>query len=251
MGFDPDRAVAAYVLGAGIVDAAAADLAALWSAGETLVVAAPLEETVRVLDEAARRGLRGPALVVDVASVKGPVAPFAGRVAGFVPTHPLAGAEGSGPATSRADLFAGRAWAYVPTGNPELDARAAAFIGEMGAHPFPVDALRHDRIVALTSHVPQLLSTALANVLAADADPAAATLHGPGLESMLRLARSPWPMWEPILAANRTSVASGLRSLAETLGDAARALERGDGTALGALFERANAFAAQLEAREV
>jgi prephenate dehydrogenase len=118
----------------------------------------------------------------------------------------------------------------------------------MGAHPVALDAERHDRIVAFTSHLPQLLSTILASLLASEADPEMAELHGPGLESMLRLARSGWPMWSSILSANTGPIAASLRALAAALSAAAQGLEAGDAAPLEAAFEQANAFAAQLDA---
>jgi prephenate dehydrogenase len=206
-----------------------------------------LDATLAILERCACAPAERATLVLDVASVKAPLVPFVGRVRNFVPTHPLAGAESSGAAAARPDLFVERPWAYVPT-DGALDARAVAFIRSMGAHPVALEAELHDRVVALTSHVPQLVSTALAAVLAAEADPALARLHGPGLESMLRLARSRWPMWAPIVAANGGSIANGLRSLAGALAAAADAVSAGDEAELADLFERANAFAAALDA---
>lgn len=214
------------------------------------MVSAPLGATLEILERCANARDRAAELVVDVASVKAPLVPFVGRVPSFVPTHPLAGAESSGPAFSRADLFVGRPWAYVPTGDAPLDARAAEFITGMGATPIPLDAAQHDRVVALTSHVPQLLSTLLAAALGGENDPMIARLHGPGLESMLRLARSAWPMWAPIVAANDASIAGGLRALAVAIASVAEAVEGDDAPALAALFRQANAFAAELDGVE-
>lgn len=247
VGFDLDPQTTAYACEHAIVDEATATFEELAGTGDVLVVAAPLGATIEILERCASAPDGRTKLVIDVASVKAPLVRFVGRVADFVPTHPLAGAEQSGPAASRADLFVNRPWAYVPTADDRLDARAAAFIRAMGAHPVPLDAALHDRVVALTSHVPQLLSTLLAAVLADENDPRIADLHGPGLESMLRLARSEWSTWAPIVAANSGSIATGLRALASSAVAAADAVDAGDGGALAALFQRANAFAAKLD----
>ncbi|HXF33145.1 MAG TPA: prephenate dehydrogenase/arogenate dehydrogenase family protein [Candidatus Acidoferrales bacterium] len=249
IGFDPDPETATYAREHRLVDETVAQLSGLFERAETLVVAAPLEATLEILEQCAGREPDGVRLIVDVASVKAPLLPFVARVRGFVPTHPLAGGEGSGPRASRADLFAGRPWAYVPAGDERLDALAVAFIASMCARPVALDAAHHDRVVALTSHVPQLLSTILAAELAGHDDASIAELYGPGLESMLRLARSGWPMWSSLVAANAGSIARGLRALAGSATAAADRIEAGDFSELQALFERANAFTERLDAR--
>ncbi|HXP94202.1 MAG TPA: prephenate dehydrogenase/arogenate dehydrogenase family protein [Candidatus Binatia bacterium] len=250
VGFDPLQQTIAYARTHGIVDEAVAQVGELIGRGETLAVAAPLEATLEILERCASSPPGRTLLVIDVASVKVPLQPFVQRVHGFVPTHPLAGAERSGPAASRADLFDERPWAYVPTGDAQLDARAVDFIIGMGARPVALDAARHDRVVALTSHVPQLLSTVLAAGLAGEDDPLIAQLYGPGLESMLRLARSAWPMWSSIVAANGPAIAPGLRALAAAIAAVADRIDAGDMAELEALFERANALAARLDIGE-
>jgi prephenate dehydrogenase len=221
-----------------LIDVAADGSADALRGADVLIIAVPLAATLEILQ----------ACIADVASVKMPLLPFVSRLHGFVPTHPLAGAESSGASASRADLFANRPWVYVPTGNAERDRRAVAFITAMGAQPFALDAERHDRIVALTSHLPQVLSTVLASMMTAQTDPAVARLHGPGLESMLRLARSGWSMWSPILSANAQPIAKSLRSFAESLAAVADRLDADETAPLEAVFEQANAFAAQLDA---
>src|SRR5579875_258514 len=160
----------AYALAHGIIDESVSELDALLQRGDTLVVAAPLDATLTILERCSGAPPKA-ALIVDVASVKAPLLPFVARLAGFVPTHPLAGAEQSGPAASRDDLFIGRPWAYVPSGDPLLEGRVLQFIRAMGAEPFAVEAERHDRIVALTPHVPQMLSTVLGATLGAREEP--------------------------------------------------------------------------------
>jgi prephenate dehydrogenase len=232
-----------------LIDVAADGSADALRGADVLIIAVPLAATLEILQACIAGGFGPvPELVVDVASVKMPLLPFVSRLHGFVPTHPLAGAESSGASASRADLFANRPWVYVPTGNAERDRRAVAFITAMGAQPFALDAERHDRIVALTSHLPQVLSTVLASMMTAQTDPAVARLHGPGLESMLRLARSGWSMWSPILSANAQPIAKSLRSFAESLAAVADRLDADETAPLEAVFEQANAFAAQLDA---
>lgn len=232
VGFDPDPA------GGALVDASADSLAALAAQVQTLILAMPLHATLAAIDELRRLPAEGLRFVFDVASVKGPVVRRARDWTAFVATHPLAGAERSGPGAARADLFSGRSWAYVPADAPR-DTAVRSFITAMGARPFEVDADAHDRAVALTSHLPQIVVSTLAAALGdAGAPPEFA---GPGLASTLRLAGSPWPLWEPIIRANALTLAVALQDLGKRFGTLAEQLEAGDVTLMASYFETARA----------
>jgi prephenate dehydrogenase len=237
-------------LACGAIDEACADERAVANACETLVIATPLEETLRLLRAFALTPPRA-SLVLDVASVKARVAQAGRGAPGFVATHPIAGSERSGPRAARADLFADRAWAYVPGDAPQAEARARAFIESMGARAVAVGAAEHDRIVAATSHLPQLLSTALASHLRdALEDPTVRALSGPGLRSATRLGGSPWSMWRGILADNGTNAAEELRALAAILTSLAEEVEAGDASALAARFATAADAVRRLDATD-
>jgi len=233
IGFDLDPRAAA------LVDEVAPSLDALGERARTLVLALPLDATL----EAIRR-LRGRSdydLVLDVASVKVPVAEAAHGWAPFVATHPIAGAETAGPAAARADLFEGRTWAYVPAGDAQAAAavdRARAFIETMGGRAFPVEAAAHDRALALTSHLPQVVVSVLAALVAGGEPPP--ELAGPGLASTLRLAGSPWSLWEPIVRANAEPLAALLRELGGRLQGLAADLQAGEVGRLASYFEDAH-----------
>jgi prephenate dehydrogenase len=248
IGFDPDPHARDYALGHDLIDESREGIEALWELAGTLVVAAPLDATVATFERlGARKG--GPQLVIDVSSVKLPLLPFVSKLPRFVPTHPLAGAERSGPEAAREDLFVQRPWVYVPV-REEVDEQARIFIASMGARPVALDAARHDRIVALTSHLPQLLSSLLADLLSSQEDPAIAELYGPGLRSMLRLAHSPWAMWSPVLEANASHIIPALSAMAERIRSSEAQLDRGEREALALLFDRANDFVARIEREE-
>jgi prephenate dehydrogenase len=230
LGFDPDPASAV------LVDVPAASLDDLARKCETLVLAMPLDATLAAIDALKQLSSKRPRLVLDVASVKGPVVQHAAGWSRFVATHPLAGREGGGPGAARADLFLGRAWAYVPA-NAERDAETRDFIERMGAEPIALDAEAHDRAVALTSHLPQVVVSTLAALLAeASAEP---RLAGPGLASTLRLAGSPWQLWEAIVRANAAALVAVLRELGERFGALADDLEAGDVSRMASYFEGA------------
>lgn len=232
IGFDRDAQCAA------LLDRRADSLAALADRCRTIVLALPLDATLDAIASLRDRRNGQVTLVLDVASVKVPIALAAAGWQIFVPTHPIAGAEQSGPSAARSDLFVDRVWTYVATDRSRDDA-VRAFIEGMGARPLPVDAAEHDRVLALTSHLPQVVACALAAMLAERELPS--SLAGPGLASTLRLAGSPWGLWEPILRANSAAVALGLRELAQRLQGVADDLEGGTLQRTASYFRSAGA----------
>ncbi|MEP7026764.1 MAG: prephenate dehydrogenase, partial [Actinomycetota bacterium] len=201
---DRDLAAARFAAGMG----AGAELPAGGPPGgpaDLAVLAMPPESVAGALATAQQRGLAR--YYTDVASVKElPLA--AARELGcdlttFVPGHPIAGREHSGPAAARADLFLGRPWAICPDPVTADGAVAAvtALATACGAQPAQMAAADHDRWVALVSHVPHLVSAAMAARLElAQGD--ALALAGQGLRDVTRIAGSDTGLWTQILAAN-------------------------------------------------
>jgi prephenate dehydrogenase len=232
--FEPDarhRSIACERLGAVAVAASFAELA---ERSETLVLAAPLDATLAQIADLQRDFPTGLRVVLDTASVKTPVARAAVGLATFVGSHPLAGSERSGPLAARADLFAERLWSYDSAAAPGPSARARDFIAAMGARPVSIASDDHDRVVALTSHLPQVLSSVLAAHLAsgAERDPRVVDFCGTGIRSMLRLAGSSWPLWNAVLRANAVPLAQEVRQLAAILSVVAESLEMAPESAL-------------------
>jgi prephenate dehydrogenase len=161
------------------------------------------------------------ALVTTTCSVMQPVREHAGRVH-LVAGHPFAGSERSGLAASDAALFHGRPW-FVD----RPDEQVTQIIRDCGAQPVTVDPFHHDETLALTSHLPQVIATALASMLAG-ADP---TFVGSGAHSLLRLAGSSHELWGPTLEQNRLNVERAIEQLCATM----RGLSRAE-------FERAQRF---------
>lgn len=166
-------------------------------------------ETIRKLDGLVRRD----ALVTDAGSTKRVIVEEAARSQrgwAFLGGHPMAGKELRGVTAADADLFRGRPW--VLTGELEDHPVARVFrkwIALFGARELVLDAATHDRLVAWASHLPQLASTALASVLRERAQDAA-TVAGPGLLDMTRLAMSSWELWSDIFATNGGAVTEAL-----------------------------------------
>lgn len=177
-----------------------------------------------------RLPFRAGQLVTDAGSVKAPVIEAAAALpAGvdFVGGHPMAGSEESGYEAARPDLFAGATWALVRSGVDEGArslARVAALVRALGAEPLVCDAAAHDRVVALTSHLPQLLATALAAELESRDEPLAAALLGPGGRAFLRLAGSSFDVWRDVLDHNAEEVERALAAVAARAGQPVAAL---------------------------
>jgi len=225
IGWDAQRAHLATALASGAIGRPAPSFAALAADCDVLVLATPLDATLALLAELEAKPPRA-ALVLDVASVKVPVARAGRNVRGFVATHPIAGSERSGPSAARAGLFEGCTWTYDAAAPPELAEALEAFVRSLGARPVAIANADHDEAIALTSHLPQVTSVALGMLLDERvADPRVAPLAGSGMRSMLRLAKSAWPVWHPVLDANAVPLAQEVRRLAAILTGIADALE--------------------------
>lgn len=235
-------------------DPRAAKLAASLGAGDVLsevapppggpadlaVLAVPPDAVAGVLASAQKAGLA--ACYTDVASVK--ASPLAAArelgcdLASYVPGHPLAGRERSGPAAARADLFLGRPWALcpVPENTPAAVGRVTSLVTACGAKPVTAGAAEHDHWVALVSHAPHLVASAMAARLAGAPD-GALTLVGQGLRDVTRIAAGDTGLWTQILTANAPGVAEVVAAVAGDLSRAAAALAGGDATGLAALLD--------------
>ena len=181
-------------------------------------------ETIRKLDGLVRRD----ALVTDAGSTKHVIVEEAARSkrgGTFLGGHPMAGKELRGVAAADADLFRGRPWVLTAELKEHPVARVLRkWIALFGARELVMDALTHDRLVAWASHLPQLASTALASVLQERAQDAA-TVAGPGLLDMTRLAMSSWELWSDIFATNEEAVGEALDCYIEKLQGVRAALE--------------------------
>lgn len=173
---------------------------------------------------------RGSAKVyTDVASVKAPILAGAGAVgcdlASFVPGHPMAGSERSGPAAATADLFAGRTWVVCPGQGTDAAAVGAVLglVDLCGATPVLLGPQAHDRAVAAVSHTPHLVAGALAAVLArVPVDDL--RLAGPGVVDTTRIAAGDPGLWTQILGHNAAEVAVVAEAVAAELQRAVAAL---------------------------
>lgn len=204
----------------------------LAAAGADLIyVALPVGHTIELLPEIAR--LAGPnSLVTDAASTKRSVCAVAAdsfRESGahFLGGHPMAGKEISGIDAAEANLFRGSKYALIRAsekekGNAERERRVAVFVTvveKFGADPVWIDAEVHDRAAAVVSHLPQLLSVALASVVREQTDETGlpVTLAGRGLRDALRLAGSPYSVWRDIILTNSDNLERVLDQMIQAL----------------------------------
>lgn len=167
-------------------------------------------DTLRHLDPLLRPG----ALVTDAGSTKNEIVDHARqfiRRGQFLGGHPMAGKELRGAAAAEAGLFQGCTWVLTPDETAELETPAArAFVDwldRIGARLVVLDCDEHDRVVAFTSHLAQLASTALASSVGENlSEERHLRVAGPGLRGMTRLALSSYDLWRDILATNAEQI---------------------------------------------
>ncbi len=219
-------------LEAGIVDRAAPDPALAIEGADLIVLAAPPLASLALVDMLAgamRDALGREATVTDVSSTKraiGDAADSAGLR--FVGGHPMAGREESGFDAASADLFVDRPWVvcagrHATQGDTD---RVAALARACRADPILMDPATHDRLTAMVSHVPLVVSAALVEAVTADPSwPEARRLGAGGWQSMSRLAAGDPTMGAGIAATNAPAIAAGLREVRAALDGWIAALE--------------------------
>jgi len=230
----------------GVIDRAEVSLTDAVRHVDMVVLAVPVGCMAEILGEVGP-ALADRAVVTDVGSVKGSVIAAARgalgkRFARFVPGHPLAGTEQSGVAASQADLFQGRRVILSP--EPETDADATASVRAMweaaGAEVATLSAVDHDRILAVSSHLPHMLAYCLMDmVVRHDDHRAILECAAGGFRDSTRIAGSDPVMWRDICLANRDALLVALRQYHDDLGALAAAIEKGDGKWLCETFTRA------------
>lgn len=213
-------AVVQKAIGVGAVDVSMTLEQALPTA-DLVLLAQPVRRILSLLeriDELMRPGT----LVTDVGSTKAEIcaagAKFITR-GKFVGGHPMAGREVRGPEGASAGLFSGRPWVLT---EPLED--LMQIVRGVGGKPVILGPQEHDRMVALSSHLPQLLSTALGSYLTGKD---VQRVAGQGLMDMTRLALSSFELWEDILVTNAENVDGALAGLIQELQDLRQALGSG------------------------
>ena len=229
-GWDPDATHLATAAERGAVEPAV-DLAAALEGAELAVVAAPvtaLPAQVRAVLDAS-----GPdCTVTDVGSTKGSVCAAAGGEGRFIGGHPICGSEARGPAHATADIFEGATWFLTPvaTSAPEQYKLVHDFVAALGAVPVAIDPEAHDRLVAVTSHLPHVLANVLLNQTgAARVDGHdLLTAAGGSFRDMTRVAGANPRMWVDIFLENAEAVRDALAEHRRRIEQVEGALAAGD-----------------------
>ena len=232
----------------GAIDTGSTNPADAVHGSDLVVLATPV---IPILDLIDRLGPALPAktLVTDVGSTKVEIVRRAvksfGQNAGqrFLAGHPMAGKEHAGVEFADANLFEGAAWLFTPLPGQNVH---AGLCGEfvhcaekMGARVALLDPADHDRFCAWISHLPQMISTALAAALVEEFGPDAPVLDigGKTLRELTRIASSPYSMWRDVAITNKKNLSDALQKLEQRL---AHIRENLDTRELAQEFERAH-----------
>ena len=230
----------------GVIDEIAADAAHALVDADLVLVAVPVQQTERVLQQIANH-LEPGAAVTDGGSTKRDVIAAAWvalgpRLAQFVPAHPIAGAELSGVEAATAELYRGRTVVItpIPEALAEVRARVAQAWLACGARLVEMAPERHDAVLAAVSHLPHALAFALVDMIAARADAGELfSFAGAGFRDFTRIASSSPEMWRDICLANRDLVLAEVSAYRDQLTVLEQYLQRGDGPELERMFEAA------------
>ncbi len=229
--YDRDEGALVVAAERGAVDAITASLDEAVADAELAVAAVPVAElaaTVRAMLEASSEGCT----VTDVGSTKAAVCAAASPSSRFVGGHPLTGSETRGPEHASQGLFEGSSWFLTPTADtdPAHYRLVHSFVAQLGATPVAIDPLAHDRVVALTSHLPHALANVPVNQAAASRidghDPLA--VAGGSLRDMTRVAGANARIWVDILLENAEPVSEALAEHRRRIEQVERALAAGD-----------------------
>jgi len=242
-GWSPDAGEREAALAAGAIDLAARDWKEAVEEADLVALAVPLGAAVRLLPGVV--GTTGSATTLtDVTSLQGPVmevAERAGAARRWVGGHPMAGSESTGFRASRSDLYDGaRVWLVAHEASDEHLRRVERLWRGVGGEPRSIGADAHDRLMALVSHLPQLVSNVLARIL--DGAGVPPDRLGPGGRDMTRLAGSDPAIWLDLIDHAPPVLIDALRTLGTELEQLADLVEAGDVEAIDTLMRRSRAW---------
>ncbi len=240
----------AKALELGLVDRATTDSADACRDADLVILCSPVGTYAKLADTI-RPALMPGAILTDVGSVKqavfrdvGPLVPDGVH---FIPGHPVAGTEQSGPEAGFAELFDGR-WCILtppPGCDPAALQRLAGFWRGLGSHVEQMDANHHDLVLAITSHVPHLIAyniVGTADDLETVTENEVIKYSAGGFRDFTRIAASDPTMWRDVFINNREAVLEMLGRFNEDLIALQRAIRWGDGDTLFDLFTRTRAI---------
>ena len=234
----------------GLADAVVESNAEAVVGADLVILCIPVGACGAVAQEIAPHLAHG-AIVSDVGSVKGAIvrdmAPHLPPHAHFVPAHPVAGTEHSGPDSGFAELFINRWCILTPSegADPEAVERLRTFWAALGARVEIMTAEHHDLVLAITSHLPHLIAYTIvgtADELAQVTSSEVIKFSAGGFRDFTRIAASDPTMWRDVFLSNKEAVLEMLGTFNEDLSRLTRAIRRGDGEALFEHFSRTRAI---------
>lgn len=256
------RNVLEQALREGFIDKAANDLPSAVKNASLILLCAPPHQNVSLLEEIAPLAKRRQ-VIIDVSSTKSTICAAAEKLplkADFIGGHPLFGSHQQGLAAAHGVNTKGKTFCLIPTQrSSEITLRRATrWLSELGFHVECTSARNHDATLAATSHLVQLLSTALGSMLMNDAaldisesnPEARAALSGTAIRSLSRLMLSPSSLWLEILEENKLPVCVALTRFENELKLMRKLIKDNDRTALETHFTDAATFATLLERQE-
>jgi cyclohexadieny/prephenate dehydrogenase len=219
--------------------------------GADLVILCTPVGAYEAVAKSIKAALKPGAILSDVGSVKAHVhkvvGPHVPKGVHFIPAHPIAGTEHSGPAAGFPELFVNR-WSVLtpePDADPMAVEKLKAFWRGMGSNVEAMEAGHHDMVLAITSHIPHLVAY---NIVGTVADLEQATqsevikFSASGFRDFTRIAASDPVMWRDVFLTNRDAVLEMLGRFLEDLSVLQRAVRTGDGPTLEAMFTRTRAI---------
>ncbi len=244
---DRDAETLQYAVRMGLSDEVSLHLPAEWEDEHLIVLAPHLMASLELLEQIAPRVAGRSIVVTDVGSCKRRICERGEELlpSQFIGGHPLAGKEFSGIRHATPLLFAGKPYALCPPGRLQTDEtlqaaydRLRRFISlGLRAKVRDIETGPHDRYMAYVSHLPQLYSIVLTNILYNHEPGRLLSWHGGGIDDQLRLAASPYEMWRDVFTLNRDNILAVVEELRGSFGQAEEILDK---PAMATWFERSN-----------
>lgn len=238
---DPDPDVLTLALQAEVADKVSRELPDSFEENHLILIATHLSTGLEMLRALAPHVQGRDILVSDTGSCKRAICDLGQTLLPnqFIGGHPMAGKEFSGIRQATSLLVAGKVFFLCPpSGFPEPSLqKLRSFLETLRAVPRSIDPAVHDRYMAYMSHLPQLYSILLTNLIHEHEPGRMLACHGGGIDDQLRLAASPYPMWRDIFIQNQDNLRTVLRELTELLKEADQDLDQ---PAMADWFARSN-----------
>ncbi len=246
VGYARNPATRQQALDLGVVDSIAEDIVEAITDADIVILAVPMGAMSETMAAIAPH-MTDNMIITDAGSAKGQVVRaakqhFADHLGQFVPGHPIAGTERSGPAAAFAELYQDHRVVLTPIAETDQDAhqKVKEMWQAVGAQVFDMSVAQHDKVLAATSHVPHILAFNLVNMLAQGED-VDAVLHyaAGGFRDFSRIASSDPVMWRDICLTNSDAILSLLAEYQQQLTEIEQAIRQQEGDVLIDVFQRA------------